>query len=329
MAMAIVHSGEEWAARFGPAQKSAGVTVGNFDGVHLGHQKILRRVRDRAARENLLAGVLTFHPHPARVLRPQEAPSLLATLEQRLAAFEAAGMDAVLVQRFDKAFARVSAEEFVRRLLVEAMRARVVLVGGNFRFGHRQGGDVKRLEELGRNGGFEVEVVAPVVVDGIVVSSSAIRECVREGRMEDAGRLLGRPFSLAGEIRPGTGAGRRLVVPTLNLVTEQELLPMRGVYATETIVEGKLYRSATNVGVRPTFDGGRFAIESHLFEFSENLTQGPMEIRFWTRLREERKFPSPDALREQVLRDLARARGFFRQLDSHPNVRASDSSLRR
>jgi riboflavin kinase/FMN adenylyltransferase len=312
MPFATAHSAEEWVARFGAARKPSVVTIGNFDGVHLGHQKILLGVLERARRANLLSAVLTFYPHPARVLRPAMAPALLATLDQRLRAFEAAGMDAALVLRFDAELAKVSAEDFVQRYLVDTMRAKAILVGGNFRFGHRQAGDVKLLEELGRRSQFEVHVVLPVVADGVVVSSSAIREAVRDGRMEDAARLLGRPFALEGEIRPGTGQGRKLVVPTLNLATEQECLPRLGVYATETVVEGKVYRSATNVGMRPTFDGTRLAIESHLLDFSQQLTAGCMEVRFWTRLRDEQRFAGPQALREQVLKDVAQAREFFR-----------------
>jgi riboflavin kinase / FMN adenylyltransferase len=311
MPFATTHSAEEWVARLGAARKPTVVTIGNFDGVHLGHQRILHGVLERARRADLLAAVLTFYPHPARVLRPAAAPALLATLDQRLRAFEAAGINAVFVMRFDTELAKVSAEDFVRRYLLETMRAKAILVGENFRFGHRQTGDVKLLEELGRRWDFEVHVVPPVVADGIVVSSSAIREAVREGRVEEAARLLGRPFALEGEIRPGTGQGRKLVVPTLNLATEQECLPKMGVYATETIAEGKLYRSATNVGMRPTFDGTRLAIESHLLDFAQQLIAGPMEIRFSRRLRDEQKFAGADALREQVLKDIEQARGFF------------------
>jgi riboflavin kinase / FMN adenylyltransferase len=311
MPLRTMLSGDEWVAQLGANRKQSVVTIGNFDGVHRGHQKILQGVVERAKRDDLLAAVLTFYPHPARVLRPDAAPGLLATLQQRLEAFNRAGIDAALVMRFDAELAKVSAEDFVQRFLVDAMRARAVLVGANFRFGHRQAGDVSLLTELGAQFGFEVEVVPPLVEDGIVVSSTAIRRAVREGRMEDAQKLLGRPFALDGEIRPGTGQGRKLVVPTLNLATEQEVLPKNGVYATETMVGDKVYRSATNVGVRPTFDGTRLAIESHLFDFDESLTGGAMEVRFCKRLRDERKFSSPDELREQVLRDIDEAKGYF------------------
>jgi riboflavin kinase / FMN adenylyltransferase len=311
MPLAILHSEAEWAAQFGHPARPAVVTVGNFDGVHLGHQRILRRVQELARQAGRMSAVLTFYPHPSQVLRPSEAPALLMTLEQRLAAIEAIGIDAALVLRFDAELANVAAEDFVQRFLVDTIGAQAVLVGGNFRFGHRQKGDVKLLADLGARSGFEVEIVPPVIADGIVVSSTAIRNAVREGRVEDARRLLGRPYTIEGEIRTGTGQGRKLVVPTLNLATEQEALPKTGVYATEAFVQGKTYRAATNVGVRPTFDGTRVTIESHLFDFNEDLTAGKMEVRFWTRLRDEQKFSGPDALRRQVLKDIEAAKEYF------------------
>lgn len=321
MALAILNSASEWIEHFGPAQRGAVVTIGNFDGVHLGHQKILSGVLDHARNAGLAATVLTFYPHPSRVLRPADAPCLLATLPQRLAAFEAVGMHAALVLSFDAELAKMTAEDFVRLFLVETLRARVVMVGDNFKFGNRGAGDVKLLESLGRQWRYNVHVVPPVVVDGEVVSSSAIRQALAEGRVEAATKFLGRPFALAGVIQPGTSQGRKLIVPTLNLATEQECLPKIGVYATETVVNGKTYRSATNIGVRPTFNGTRLAIESHLFDFSETLTSGGMEVRFHARLRDEQKFPSPEALRAQVLADLERAKEYFRA--KAPTIRAT------
>jgi riboflavin kinase / FMN adenylyltransferase len=312
MALAVLHSEGEWSARFDKARKPAVVTVGNFDGVHLAHQRILGAVASLARRTSRLAAVLTFYPHPSKVLRPAEAPPLLMTLDQRLSAIEQMGIDAALVLRFDAELAKVSAENFVRRFLVETVSAEAVLVGGNFRFGHRHAGDVKMLAELGQRWGFEVEIVPPVIEGGIVVSSSAIRGALGEGRVEDACGLLGRPYSLAGEIRTGTGQGRRLVVPTLNLATEQEALPKNGVYATDVVVEGKEYQAATNVGTRPTFDGARVTVESYLFDFNRELTSGKMEVRFRSRLRDERKFPGPEALRSQVLKDIETAKEYFR-----------------
>jgi riboflavin kinase / FMN adenylyltransferase len=311
MALAVANSAGEWTARFGRPPRGAAVTIGNFDGVHLGHQQILRTVLDRARRNGVLAAVLTFYPHPARVLRPADAPALLETLEQRLAAIGDAGIDAALVMRFDAELANVAAEDFVRRFLLDTMGAETVLVGGNFRFGHRGAGDVELLGQLGQRWGFAVEIVPPVVENGVVVSSTAIRAAIRDGDVDEARRMLGRPYALEGEIRSGTGQGRKLVVPTLNLATDQELLPRNGVYATETIVEGRTYRAATNVGMRPTFDGARITIESFLFDFSDTLDSGKLEVRFWHRLRDERKFSSPAELREQVLKDIDQGKEYF------------------
>jgi riboflavin kinase/FMN adenylyltransferase len=304
----IAYSAEGWIERFGNSRKRTVVTIGNFDGVHLGHQKILGGVVERAHANDLQSAVLTFYPHPARVLRPDAAPTLLMTLEQRLAAFDAMGINAALLLQFDAELAKISAEDFAKTFLVDALRAKTVLVGENFRFGNRQGGDVKLLQEIGRRSDFEVVIVPPVVENGVIVSSTAVRDALRDGRVADAEPLLGRPFSLKGEIRPGTGKGRELVVPTLNLVTEQETLPKNGVYATATVVGPKIYWSVTNIGVRPTFNGQNLAIESHLFDFAEQLTSGKMEVIFLKRLRDERKFLDPAALREQVLKDIEQAR---------------------
>jgi len=315
MAFAALYSLAQWSERFGTSGLQTVLTVGNFDGLHLGHQKILRGVVARARGCGALPAAVTFDPHPLKILRPTEAPPLIAPLAQRLAGLKQMGLDAALVLTFDLAFSRISPEEFVRRILVEQLHTRDILVGENFRFGHQQAGDLKLLAELGSKLGFSVEIVAPVVIRGEVVSSTAIRQAVRVGQMARAARLLGGPFSLTGEIRTGSGQGTRLVVPTLNLAYEQELVPKTGVYATETLLAACRHRSVTNVGMRPTFAGSQLTVESHLFDFRERLTSGPMEIHFWRRLRDEHKFTSPEALREQVQRDVERARAFFRRLD--------------
>jgi riboflavin kinase/FMN adenylyltransferase len=312
MAIARLSSAEQWVRHFGENRKRSVVTIGNFDGIHRGHQEILRKVKQEARERDQLAAVLTLFPHPLKVLRPAEAPSLLMTIDQRLTAFDAAGIDAALVLPFNLELSKMRPEDFARRYLVETMRASKVLVGENFRFGHRQEGTVQLLEGYGREWGFEVESVKALTVDGTVASSTAVREALRSGRVADARRLLGRPFSLEGEIQSGTGQGRKLVVPTLNLKTEQEMLPQNGVYAAETVVDGEFYRSVTNVGVRPTFNGSGVTVETHLFDFNEDLTGGKMEIRFLERLRDERKFASIEELRDQVLKDIRGAKEFLR-----------------
>ena len=314
---AVLHSTAEWAAHYAvPPVKRSVISIGNFDGLHLGHQQILRSVVSRARATDSLAAVVTFDPHPVKVLRPAQAPLLLQTLDQRLAGFAAFGLDAALVLRFDAALAALPAETFVRDILVNPLRARTILVGANFRFGFRQTGDVTLLQQLGRELDFTVEIVEPVIRDAQVISSTAIRSAVTDGRVAQAARLLGRPFALSGEIVKGAGRGSQVLVPTLNLAPQQEIIPAVGVYATETRVAGHLYRSATNIGFRPTFNGTGRTIESHLFDFSQQVPQGPLEVRLWERLRDERKFSGPQELLRQIAIDLDEARAFFQRLDA-------------
>ncbi len=310
MALLVFNSIEEWSALSTDTRRTV-VTVGNFDGLHVGHQKILQSVKERARAAGQRGAVLTFDPHPMRVLQPQRAPLMIQTLSQRLAGFEQAGLDAALVLRFDRELSRVPAEEFIDRILVQGLQVSAILVGANFRFGHRGAGDVKLLSEFGPRSGFGVEIVAPIEIDGQIVSSTAIRGAVGSGNVAAAIPLLGRPFSLTGEIRAGAGRGRTILFPTLNLAPEQELLPKLGVYATESAVKGKVYSSVTNVGTRPTFDGANVTIESHLFAFTENLIGGRMEVRFHSRIRDEQKFSGAEALRAQIERDIETARRFF------------------
>jgi riboflavin kinase/FMN adenylyltransferase len=310
MPFAVFKSIEEWASHFGDARSTA-VSVGTFDGLHIGHQKILQAVSDRARAGGCRAAVITFDPHPMRILQPHRAPLMIQTLSQRVAGFEQMRLDAALVLRFDHALSLVSPEEFIERILVGGVRAGAILVGANFRFGHRGAGDVRLLGEAGKRDGFDVEIVPPVEVAGQIVSSTSIRGLVASGNVEAAIALLGRAFSLTGEIRAGAGRGRTILFPTLNLSSDQELLPKLGVYATESAVGGRLYSSVTNVGTRPTFHGVGITVESHLFGFNENVASGPMEVRFHARIREERKFSGPAALRTQIALDIEAARRFF------------------
>lgn len=310
----------EWAQAIfagAPARRTA-LTIGIFDGIHLGHQHIFHRVTGAArdASPPLLPAAVTFDPHPLRLLRPEQAPPLIATLEQRLAGFARHGLEAALVLDFDLALSQLTPEDFVRQILVEQLQAASVLVGENFRFGHRQAGDVTRLAELGMQFGFGVEIVPPVRVNGEIVSSTAIRSAVQQGEMGRAKELLGRPFVLTGQIQPGAGRGRTLLFPTLNLAPEQELLPKTGVYVTETDVGNARYRSATNVGYRPTVDSPgtpRLTVESHLLDFDQPISSGRIEVAFLHRLRDEMKFSSMDALRAQIACDLDETRRYFSQ----------------
>jgi riboflavin kinase/FMN adenylyltransferase len=316
-------SPEQWAAHYAPSGRGSVLAIGNFDGIHLGHQAILRAAAQRAARTKDVATALTFDPSPRKILRPESAPLRVSTNAQRMDWFGTVGLEAAVVLPFTLDLARLSPEEFVQQILVRGLRVRAVLVGENFRFGHKQAGDVTLLRELGARHGFVVEIISPVALDGEIVSSTAIRREIAAGNVTHAARLLGRPFALTGEIVSGTGTGRRFTFPTLNLKPEQELLPARGVYVTRTLLEGETRsrRSVTNVGMRPTFNGASLSVETHLLDFSGEVTAKRMEVRFWKRLREEKKFAGPEELRAQIARDIAAARRFFTRLRRYRTAR--------
>ena len=312
----VLSSSEAWASRYATFGHTGVLAIGNFDGVHLGHQAILRATVERALAFKAVATALTFDPSPRKVLRPETAPPRLSSNAQRMEWFNLLGLEAVVVLPFTLDLARLSPVEFVEQILVRNLHVKAVLVGENFRFGHMQAGDVKLLSELGKTLGFNVEILPPVVYRGEVVSSTIIRREVAEGDVSHAARLLGRPFALTGEVVSGTGMGRRLAFPTLNLAAEQELLPARGVYITRARLEGKTcsHRSVTNVGTRPTFNGSALSVETHLLDAQLKTAPQRMEVRFWKRLREEKKFSGPEELCAQIARDIGSANKFFSRL---------------
>ena len=316
-------SPEEWAAAYAASGRKSVLAIGNFDGIHLGHQAILKAAVRRAGETHDVATALTFDPSPRKVLRPESAPPRVATNTQRMEYFGALQLEAAVVLPFTLELARLSPEEFVEQILVRGLHVRTVLVGENFRFGHKQAGDVNLLRELGARHGFEVEVIPPVAYEGEVVSSTVIRREIAAGNVTHAARLLGRPFVLTGEVVSGTGTGRRFTFPTLNLKPEQELLPARGVYITRTLLEGetKSRRSVTNIGVRPTFNGSGVSVETHLLDYSREVSAKRIEVQFWKRLREEKKFAGPEELRAQIARDIAAANRFFARLRRFRSVR--------
>jgi phosphoribosyl 1,2-cyclic phosphate phosphodiesterase len=316
-------SPDQWAAHYASSGRGSVLAIGNFDGIHLGHQAILRAAVQRAAKARDVATALTFDPSPRKILRPESAPMRVSTNAQRMEWFGTVGLEAAVVLPFTLDLARLSPEAFVEQILVQGLHVRAVLVGENFRFGHKQGGDVALLRELGTRHGFAVEIIPPVALDGEIVSSTGIRREIAAGNVTHAARLLGRPFVLTGEIVSGTGTGRRFTFPTLNLKPEQELLPARGVYVTRTLLEGesKSRRSVTNVGMRPTFNGASLSVETHLLDFSGEVTAKRMEVRFWKRLREEKKFAGPEELRTQITRDITSARRFFTRLRRYRTAR--------
>lgn len=316
-------SSQAWASRFANYGHNSVLAIGSFDGIHLGHQAILRATVERARALKAVPTALTFDPSPRKVLRPETAPPQLSTNAQRLAWFAVLGLEAAVVLPFTLELARLSPEEFVLQILVRDLRMKAVLVGENFRFGHQQAGDVKLLTELGAKYGFEVVTLPPVVYRGEVVSSTIIRREVSEGDVSHAARLLGRPFVLTGEIIPGTGTGRRFTFPTLNLASEQGLLPGRGVYVTRTCLDGekRSHRSVTNIGMRPTFDGSALSVETHLLDAQLATTPKHIEVRFWKRLRDEKKFSGPEELRAQIACDIVRANKFFSRLRRFRSIR--------
>jgi riboflavin kinase/FMN adenylyltransferase len=237
--------------------------------------------------------------------------------------FNALGIEAAVIMPFTLELSRLSPEEFVEQILVHDLQVKAVLVGENFHFGHKQAGNVKLLKDLGTKSGFEVVIIPPVEYHGEVVSSTIIRREVAEGDVSRAGRLLGRPFALTGDVVTGTGTGRKFTFPTLNLAAEQELLPARGVYVTRTVCEGEecSHRSVTNIGVRPTFNGSSLSVETHLLEFQLKAAPKRIELRFWERLREEKKFSGSEELRAQITHDIAAANQFFDRLRRFRSVR--------
>ncbi|MFZ0960737.1 MAG: bifunctional riboflavin kinase/FAD synthetase [Terriglobia bacterium] len=293
------------------------VTIGNFDGLHLAHQTLLRRVVEVARPHGLQATAITFEPHPIKVLAPDQAPKLLTPLNRKVELIAATGIDRLVVLPFTRELARHSPLDFVRRVLLRPLHASSVHVGPNFRFGYRQSGDTEILEELGKQEGFRVEVLPMLCVRGDRVSSTRIRELLAEGRVHKANRLLGRPYSSRGPIVAGLGVGHKHTVPTLNLAPIEEQLPKVGVYVTRTLLSGAAYDSVTNVGFKPTFGDHRLTVETFLLDFSGQIDEADMEIEFLYRLRDEMKFQNPAILKVQIQEDARRSLKFFRLLKQY------------
>jgi riboflavin kinase / FMN adenylyltransferase len=310
--MLVFHKLEDVPAGFGPTFAS----VGNFDGVHRAHAHVLGDIVSRARASGGKAVAITFEPHPTRILRPESGLKLLTPLAEKLRWLESTGIDAVLVLPFGRDLSLMTPRQFAERVLKNGLHVRGVHEGFNFRFGHKAAGDVKMLVEFGREMGFEVKVYPEMSLRGEAVSSSQIRRLITAGRVSRARHLLARPFCILGTPGRGRGYGSKYTVPTINLARYDELVPKDGVYITWTRVGTERFESVTNVGSRPTFEGELFAIETHLLNFHplELTSQTEVEICFLERLRDEIKFPSVDALREQIARDVKKARRYFRLL---------------
>jgi riboflavin kinase/FMN adenylyltransferase len=323
--MQIFRSLADIPASFGPSV----VTIGNFDGVHRGHQAVIADVIARARRLNARAVAVTFDPHPVRILRPQVQFGLITPLAQKLELLALTGLDAVLVLPFDRALSQWKAREFAARVLQQALGAIEVQEGENFRFGSGAEAGVDDLAALGREFGFTARVHQPALLGAAHISSSAARAAIAAGDVGRARHLLGRPLTIQSTPQRGRGYGARYTVPTINLAPYPELLPASGVYLTCLQLAGERFASVTNVGNRPTLANPSFAVETHILDFHPIALEDstPLELTFLFRLREEKQWPSPEALRDQIVRDVARARRYFARV-RRISEKSKDSGLR-
>ncbi len=287
------------------------MAIGVFDGVHLGHQRVIMQAREDAKKAGGVSVVLTFDPHPIRVLRPKEAPPLLTSTTHKLGLIDALGIDACLVLTFDQTLADTSAEEFVKHMAAKQNHVREICVGSRFRFGHNRSGDVRLLEKLSSKFGFALKEIKSVETKtGEMISSTAVRQHVLAGNFEQAAAMLGRPFSILGLVQHGEQIGRKLGFPTANVNPQNEVLPPNGVYAAHAWVCGKTRGSVVNIGVRPTFEGRKpeRILEAHIFDLNEDFYGTDIEISFVKKLRDEKKFDSSELLKVQIAKDAQAAR---------------------
>ena len=304
--MKIIHAANE----LGNGSRKVCVAIGVFDGVHLGHQQIIRQTVADAHSHGALALVVTFDKHPSVIVAPDKAPPQIFSRPQKLRAIEALGADALLEIPFDKPFSEKSGEVFVRELAHGLGKIHSVCVGADFVFGHKRSGNVELLKKLGAEQFFQVHGLAAVALDGQVVSSTRIREAIRAGNFDAASQMLGRPYAICGRVVTGDQIGHELGFPTANLDATNLILPPNGVYAASTKLKGQFYRVALNIGTRPTVAAARsqLRVEAHLLDFSGELYGTELELELGAKLRDERKFSSPAELREQICRDVAAVR---------------------
>lgn len=290
------------------------VALGNFDGLHRGHQQLVDQIRRRAAEQAGTSVVLIFEPHPPRVLRPDKAPPLIMTFDQKIEAFDRAGVDAVAAVRFSREVARWEPEYFVEAVLVDWLQAAEVWVGANFLFGRDRAGTFTLLRALGEDRGFRVEKIEPVLYKDFVVSSTRIRHLLAEGRVDEAGALLGHHYFVDGEVVHGDGRGRTLGFPTANLRAENDTLVADGIYVTMATIDGTCHRAVTSVGVRPTIGDGRRTVETFLLEGDHDLYGRRLRLEFVMRLRGEQRFENLEALTAQIAADCRQAATLFDRL---------------
>lgn len=288
-----------------PIENSTSATIGNFDGVHVGHKKIIAAVKEEAKQKGLSSCVITFHPHPQKVLQNIDIP-LLVPIRERLKLLEKEGVDVVACYTFTKDIAKIPAKDFVTDILIGKLNLKHLIVGPGFSFGRKREGNLDLLDKMGKEYDFDTEVVETALIDGEIVSSTAIRNLVREGNMTKAGKFLGYNFYIEGQVKEGERRGRQIGFPTANLDTDWDILPKVGVYATLAHVDGIVLNSITNVGYRPTFGNNKLVIETHIFNFNEDIYKKRIEVEFVDRVRDEQKFNGPQALVEQIKKDVDR-----------------------
>jgi len=305
--MEIFHSFDQ----FSSYSRPSAVAIGNFDGIHLGHQKILKFLEDKAGEHGLLSLVLTFSPHPEKVLGKNRICTI-QTLDQRIREIDKFNIQAVLVISFDKKFSSLSGHDFIQKIISDTLKAEVVIVGKNFRFGKNREGDTSVLRRLSSLFRFQVYSIPSVILNGETVSSSLVRQFLQEGRVEKARALLGRNYEIEGTVIKGHSRGKSLGFPTANIKTENEIVP-KGVYITQTRIEGQTFPSMTNVGSQPTFQQKDIHIESFIIDFEKELYGQPIALGFLKKIRDEIKFRAPSDLIRQLEKDLAAAKDYFKE----------------
>jgi riboflavin kinase / FMN adenylyltransferase len=290
------------------------LTIGNFDGVHKGHLALFDKVKDRAKAIGGQSVVMTFEPHPLKVMRQADGPQLITHTGQKLELIEKAGIDIIVCVSFDRGFAAIPARDFVNNILVKKIGIKEIVVGYDYTFGHNREGDINLLREMGNDLGFVVQLVGPVQIDHTLVSSTSIRRLVQEGRVTEAKLLLGRDFEVQGTVVKGQNRGGRLLgFPTANLHPHGELLPKGGVYAVKLLIDDVLYNGVTNVGYNPTFGDTGLTVETHVLDYSGDLLGKTIKVHFVRRLRDEKTFKSLEELSDQIARDIAQAKEILRE----------------
>ncbi len=287
------------------------ITVGNFDGIHLGHQTLLKQVKERAKETSGTPVIFTFEPHPVKVLKKEKIP-LITPFERKMELIAQLGIDVIICPPFTREFSKISAREFVENILIEKIGMKEIVVGHDYAFGRGREGNIKLLKELGSELDFKVHILGPVLVDNMAVSSTRVRELIMEGELEKVKILLNRYYQVSGEVIAGHDRGGRLLgFPTANLRLVNEVFPKKGVYAVEVIANHRIYKGVANIGFKPTFGSDALSVETHILDFNQNIYGKKIRLNFVKRLRDEKKFPSIEALAGQIKKDIEEARGIF------------------